>query len=101
MNSDFAGTIQHDAHEFLEILLDKMHEDLNRVEKKPYTENVEKEGFLNPEENRELADETWRRFLLRENSAVKVGLKAVSSSCSLAVVSCECLLTLTLSSFQQ
>ena len=32
----FKGHLQHDAQEFLSALLDGLHEDLNRVEKKPY-----------------------------------------------------------------
>ena len=34
----FAGTSQHDSHEFLAYLLDALHEDLNRVRERPYVE---------------------------------------------------------------
>jgi ubiquitin carboxyl-terminal hydrolase 4/11/15 len=34
----FAGYNQHDSQEFLNFLLDAIHEDLNRVFKKPYVE---------------------------------------------------------------
>ena len=40
----FANFAQHDAHEFLSFLLDGLHEDLNRVRSKPYTEMVESDG---------------------------------------------------------
>jgi ubiquitin carboxyl-terminal hydrolase 4/11/15 len=34
----FAGTLQHDAQEFLAYLLDGLHEDLNRIQQAPYVE---------------------------------------------------------------
>lgn len=34
----FADFAQHDAQEFLTLALDKIHEDLNRVQRKPYVE---------------------------------------------------------------
>lgn len=34
----FQGYQQHDSQEFLNSLLDSLHEDLNRVYKKPYVE---------------------------------------------------------------
>jgi hypothetical protein len=40
----FIGYQQQDAHEFMMFLLDALHEDLNRVLKKPYTETVESDG---------------------------------------------------------
>lgn len=40
-NTMFAGYNQHDSQEFLNHLLDSMHEDLNRVKKKPYVETQE------------------------------------------------------------
>ena len=42
--SQFTGFAQHDAQEFLAFLLDGLHEDLNRIKKKPYTETVEDAG---------------------------------------------------------
>jgi ubiquitin C-terminal hydrolase len=36
--SQFVGTGQHDAQEVLSFLLDGIHEDLNRIVKKPYIE---------------------------------------------------------------
>jgi ubiquitin carboxyl-terminal hydrolase 4/11/15 len=37
----FAGYQQHDSQELLAFLLDGLHEDLNRIKQKPYTENPE------------------------------------------------------------
>ena len=42
--SQFSGYAQHDAQEFMAFLLDGLHEDLNRVKKKPYTETVDSDG---------------------------------------------------------
>lgn len=40
----FCGYEQHDSQEFLLFVLDTLHEDLNRVRKKPYTNCIENEG---------------------------------------------------------
>jgi len=37
-NEIFASGTQEDAHEFIAYLLDQIHEDLNRIKKKPYVE---------------------------------------------------------------
>lgn len=41
----FAGYQQHDSQELLAFLLDGLHEDLNRVRVKPYTENPGEDDF--------------------------------------------------------
>ena len=43
-NSQFTGYAQHDAQEFMAFLLDGLHEDVNRIRKKPYTQAIEDEG---------------------------------------------------------
>lgn len=68
INSEYAGLAQQDAHELIELLLDKLHEDLNRVKKKPYTEKIEWDGKT-PE--REVAKEAWLTHGKREDSAVR------------------------------
>lgn len=40
INPMFSGYAQHDSQEFFSFLVDGLHEDLNRVEKKPYVESV-------------------------------------------------------------
>jgi hypothetical protein len=41
---EFQGYQQHDSSELMNFLLDGLHEDLNRVLEKPYTEAVENDG---------------------------------------------------------
>ena len=40
----FAGYEQHDSSELLTFLLDGLHEDLNRINKKPYVDGFLEEG---------------------------------------------------------
>ena len=49
------------------LLLDKLHESLNLVKKKPYTENPEGNGT----NDEAVAAEAWRLLLLRESSFVQ------------------------------
>lgn len=62
----FSGFNQHDSQELLAFLLDGLHEDLNRVKCKPYTEV--KDGDGRPDE--EVADEYWRNHLARNDSII-------------------------------
>eukprot|EP00698_Gefionella_okellyi_P005035 TRINITY_DN1462_c0_g1_i1.p1 TRINITY_DN1462_c0_g1~~TRINITY_DN1462_c0_g1_i1.p1 ORF type:complete len:1032 (-),score=235.43 TRINITY_DN1462_c0_g1_i1:78-2807(-) len=76
----FAGYQQHDSHDFLYNLLDALHEDLNRVPKKPYVENVD----ATPNTLIESGQEQWKRCLLRDNSIVRdafAGLTRSELSC--------------------
>jgi ubiquitin carboxyl-terminal hydrolase 4/11/15 len=68
INPEYAGLTQQDAHELIELLLDKLHEDLNRVKKKPYTEKVEWDGAA-PES--EVAEQSWATHGRREDSVVR------------------------------
>jgi ubiquitin carboxyl-terminal hydrolase 4/11/15 len=68
INPEYAGLAQQDAHELIELLLDKLHEDLNRVKKKPYTEKVEWDGVA-PE--CEVAEQSWATHGRREDSVVR------------------------------
>lgn len=59
----FMGYQQHDTQEFLNYLLDGLHEDLNKVKKKPL---VEKDD--SPKEDKEKSLEQWIGFLRRNQS---------------------------------
>lgn len=62
----FNNSYQHDSQEFCSFLMDGLHEDLNRVKKKPYVEDVEGFGV----EDGKVAMESWRKHLLRHNSII-------------------------------
>lgn len=62
--SQFANFAQHDAHEFLSFLLDGLHEDVNRVKKKPLTGTVESHG----RHDLDVSNEAWRNHILRNDS---------------------------------
>lgn len=63
--SMFTGFQQHDTQEFLNFLLDGLHEDLNRVIKKPFVELDE-----TPKEDRIKANDQWIGFLKRNQSVL-------------------------------
>ncbi|MFH4973487.1 hypothetical protein AB6A40_000196 [Gnathostoma spinigerum] len=72
---------QHDCQEFLVILLDLLHEDLNRVLKKPYKELSDSAG--RPDVI--VAEEAWEAHIQRENSIIVdlfTGQLRSSLSCS-------------------
>ncbi|XP_019455365.1 PREDICTED: ubiquitin carboxyl-terminal hydrolase 8-like isoform X2 [Lupinus angustifolius] len=62
----FSGYSQHDTQELLAFLLDGLHEDLNRVKRKPYHEVKDADG--RPDD--EVAEEYWRNYLARNDSVV-------------------------------
>lgn len=64
--SQFEGNDQHDSQELLAFLLDGLHEDLNRVSKKPYGEI----NFSNDSSDYEIANESWRIHTLRNKSII-------------------------------
>ncbi|XP_061592825.1 ubiquitin carboxyl-terminal hydrolase 19 isoform X2 [Cololabis saira] len=64
--SQFTGYAQHDAQEFMAFLLDGLHEDLNRIQNKPYTETVDSDGRL----DEVVAEEAWQRHKMRNDSFV-------------------------------
>ncbi|XP_060095352.1 ubiquitin carboxyl-terminal hydrolase 19 isoform X2 [Heteronotia binoei] len=64
--SQFTGYAQHDAQEFMAFLLDGLHEDLNRIQIKPYTETVDSDG--RPDEV--VAEEAWQRHKMRNDSFI-------------------------------
>ena len=60
------GQQQHDAQEFLFYLIDAIHEDLNRVLDKPYTNSVEANG----RKDVLVGKESWETFLQRNKSII-------------------------------
>ncbi|XP_028680996.1 ubiquitin carboxyl-terminal hydrolase 4 [Erpetoichthys calabaricus] len=62
----FSGYQQQDSQELLAFLLDGLHEDLNRVKKKPYLALKDAEG--RPDEI--VAKEAWTNHRLRNNSII-------------------------------
>ncbi|KAL6623060.1 hypothetical protein ACP70R_032939 [Stipagrostis hirtigluma subsp. patula] len=62
----FSGYNQHDSQELLAFLLDGLHEDLNRVKKKPYIEAKDADG--RPDE--EFAEECWNYHKARNDSII-------------------------------
>ncbi|UJR31273.1 hypothetical protein I4U23_018773 [Adineta vaga] len=65
-HQEFIGNGQHDAQELLTIILDALHEDLNRIIDKPQVPPVE-------DGNRPdhiIADEYWRGYLSRNDSLI-------------------------------
>ncbi|XP_053280265.1 ubiquitin carboxyl-terminal hydrolase 19 isoform X1 [Pleuronectes platessa] len=64
--SQFTGYAQHDAQEFMAFLLDGLHEDLNRIQNKPYTETVDSDGRL----DEMVAEEAWQRHKMRNDSFI-------------------------------
>lgn len=63
----FRGFSQQDSHEVLTSILDKMHEDLNLISKKPYIEMKNKQEN---EKEEEASERWWNNFLMRENSII-------------------------------
>lgn len=65
----FSGYQQHDSQELVAFLLDGLHEDLNRILKKPYVEKPDWEGG----EDRELIDlakRSWEGYMQRNDSII-------------------------------
>ncbi|KAI6120769.1 hypothetical protein EV401DRAFT_1954212 [Pisolithus croceorrhizus] len=65
----FSGYQQHDSQELVAFLLDGLHEDLNRVRKKPYVEKPDWEGGGNLE-LAQLARDSWQGYMRRNDSVI-------------------------------
>jgi ubiquitin carboxyl-terminal hydrolase 4/11/15 len=65
----FSGYAEQDSQEFLAFLLDGLHEDLNRILKKPYVEKPEWEGG-GSRELLELAQKSWEGYMMRNDSVI-------------------------------
>ncbi|CAH8272862.1 unnamed protein product [Arabidopsis lyrata] len=62
----FSGYNQHDSQELLAFLLDGLHEDLNKVKRKPYIEL--KDSDSRPDD--EVAEELWNYHKARNDSVI-------------------------------
>jgi ubiquitin C-terminal hydrolase len=67
LNQQFQGNQQQDAVELIDFMLDGLSEDLNLVEKKPYTEQPDSDG----RPDRELANIWWENHRKRQRSVVQ------------------------------
>ena len=67
--SQYAGGDQQDAQELLNDVIDMLHEDCNKVRRKPYVEAPEDEWVKRTPLDR-VGTEAWRRFLRRNRSVV-------------------------------
>eukprot|EP00041_Stephanoeca_diplocostata_P036805 m.1359378 g.1359378 ORF g.1359378 m.1359378 type:complete len:1699 (-) comp24937_c0_seq24:128-5224(-) len=64
--SQFAGFEQHDSQEFLNYMLDALHEDVNRVRNPPYVERKDSAG----RPDHVVAAESWRAHMRRNQSII-------------------------------
>ncbi|KAG7496114.1 ubiquitin carboxyl-terminal hydrolase 15 isoform X2 [Solea senegalensis] len=62
----FSGYQQQDSHELLAFLLDGLHEDLNRIRKKPYIQL--KDAYGRPD--KVVAEEAWESHIKRNDSII-------------------------------
>ncbi|CAD0099227.1 unnamed protein product [Aureobasidium mustum] len=71
----FSGYGQQDSQEFLSFLVDALHEDLNRIHKKPYIENPDSDDKTvhDPEAVRQLGD-TYRANHHARNDSIAMDL---------------------------
>jgi ubiquitin carboxyl-terminal hydrolase 4/11/15 len=71
----FSGYGQQDSQEFLSFLVDALHEDLNRIQKKPYIENPDSDDNTvhDPEAIRQLGD-TYRTNHHARNDSIAMDL---------------------------
>jgi hypothetical protein len=63
----YSGADQQDAQELINDMIDMLHEDGNRVKKKPYVAALE-DNFIEKAELSTVGQESWRRFLRRNRS---------------------------------
>eukprot|EP00002_Diphylleia_rotans_P024012 TRINITY_DN4731_c3_g1_i1.p1 TRINITY_DN4731_c3_g1~~TRINITY_DN4731_c3_g1_i1.p1 ORF type:complete len:903 (-),score=181.67 TRINITY_DN4731_c3_g1_i1:298-2895(-) len=86
----FSGYQQHDSQELLTFLLDGIHEDLNRVKKKPYKEIQESSKPV-----QEVAQELWDYHTSRNSSIVvdifhgQYKLKIMCDTCQTVSYACD------------
>lgn len=80
---DFSGADQQDAQEFLNYILDKIHEDSNRIRQKPIVPALE-DDWVKATALHRVEREAWRRFLRRDRSImadVAMGQQLSTTTC--------------------
>jgi ubiquitin carboxyl-terminal hydrolase 4/11 len=71
----FSGYGQQDSQEFMSFLVDGLHEDLNRIQKKPYIENPESDdNTVNDPEAIKALGEKFREIHRKRNDSVAMDL---------------------------
>ena len=83
INPEYSTFQQHDAHEVINFLLDKLHEDLNRVKKKEWYEELEGDGT----NDAVIGLEAWTKHSTRHNSIIK---DTIGSQCRSQLVCPDC-----------
>lgn len=68
--SQFAGYGQHDTQEFIAFLLDGLHEDLNRIIKKPYIAKPDWKAGGTEKELAILGRDCWEGYKKRNDSVI-------------------------------
>ena len=66
-SKNFLSNGQQDSQEFLSLLLDQLHEDLNRISNKPYIELKVKQGY---ETDKQASERWWNSHKKREDSII-------------------------------
>lgn len=66
ISTDYQGNLQQDAHDVLELILDRLHEDVNRVLVKPYIEQPEGDGMNDVA----VGQDAWNKHQRRHNSVI-------------------------------
>lgn len=71
-NREFSGSDQHDAQEFISILLDRLHEDLNRILQRPVAHDPtpERELELETLPQQIAGEQEWQLYQSRNDSLV-------------------------------
>ncbi|EGR30389.1 ubiquitin carboxyl-terminal hydrolase family protein, putative [Ichthyophthirius multifiliis] len=95
----FSGYQQHDSQEFLSFVLDGLHEDLNRVKNKSYTEKIDSNG---EEFDNIISKKSWINHLKRNQSLIvdlmqgQFKSKVICPDCSKQSITFDPFLTCTL-----
>jgi len=65
ISSKFVGYQQHDSHEAFSLLIEQIHEDMNRISEKVYTEMKDVQG-----EDLHICAERWRQMSKKRDDSL-------------------------------